>query len=464
VRALGLALVTTMENPLVAKVLARFPDVAPGSLTFPPEAESWTEKDVELFVGSGGFLKPKKRQVPKVTPPPATSQATTEKAPVSAPAKASAAVDEVPQPRKQREPEEQAPTTADAADNSCQPKDETTKVQRVAHPSATVTAAELPHTVWHEGEYWAPYTTYMEDVGERGFRLSAALNKCERFRNIGLQKGAGVTLNDLKQRFGAGILLREFSIEMCAEPPREIMSALWISLRLQLPCSPFMPMYQTVVPNGSDIPVCRAVFGMLMLSTETMTVLNDNKVYEQVAVPLRRAFQLSKPTGQEGVPKFPRLYPARGRPFRPTKLLQAPYTVMPSDCDMYRVIFHPQMVGMCERTNFAVNVTFREEPCVAFYANLAKPVGVGDRFKVSVFIEEQSARGLYLFVDMRGSASMAAFAVYGAPPGALFSEDLAVCAAGRLASLAAFAAGGGVAPAADANLDLSQCRRQPVST
>jgi hypothetical protein len=283
-----------------------------------------------------------------------------------------------------------------------------------------------------------------------------------------------VTLNDLKQRFGAGILLREFSIEMCAEPPREIMSALWISLRLQLPCSPFMPMYQTVVPDGSDIPVCRAVFGMLMLSTETMTVLNDNKVYEQVAVPLRRAFQLSKPTGQEGVPKFPRLYPVRGAPFRPTKLLQAPYTVMPSDCDMYRVIFHPQMVSVCERTNFGVNATFREEPCIAFYANLAKPVGVGDRFKVSLFVEEPSAatatrsttaqaRVLYIFVDMRGSASMAAFAVYGSPPGALFSEDLAACTAGRLTSLAAFAAGGGAAPAADSTLDLSQCRRQAVT-
>jgi len=380
--------------------------------------------------------------------------------------KASTTVDSIHQIHEERE--RKVSTTADTVD---QPREQRGPK---AHPSATVTPSELPNTVWHEGEYWAPYATYMEDVGERGFRLSAALNKCERFRNIGLQKGAGVTLNDLKQRFGAGILLREFSIEMCAEPPREIMSALWISLRLQLPCSPFMPMYQTVVPNGSDIPVCLAVFGMLMLSTETMTVLNDNNVYEQVAVPLRRAFQLSKPTGQEGVPKFPKLYPVRTAPFRPTKLFQAPYTVMPSDCDMYRVIFHPQMVSVCERTNFAVNATFREEPCVAFYANLAKPVGAGDRFKVNVFVEEPpataaarsptaQARVLYVFVDLRGSASMAAFAGYGSPPGALFSEDLGACAVGRLASLAAFSAGGRAAPAADATLDLSQCRRQAVT-
>lgn len=337
------------------------------------------------------------------------------------------------------------------------------------------THGELPLTVWHDGEYWAPYTTYMEDVGERGVRLLAALNKCERFRNIGLLKGSDFTLDVLKRQFRVGILLREFALEMVSAPPKEIMSSLWISLRLELPCSPFMPMYQTVIPSGSDIPCCKGMFGMLMLNTDTMSILNDNSIYEKVAVPLRKAFGLTKPTGMEGVPKFPRLYPLRGTPFRPTRLFQIEYMVMPSDCDMYRVIFHPQMVSVCDKINYAIGADFREEPAVAIYANLAKPVGVGERFEVRVFVElsGNQTRALYLFSTGKGlsggasagmpangnSASarcaMSCFLVYGDPPAALFSEDVSTALL-KLPALEEFAASGKV-PSPDKNVDLSGC-------
>merc|ERR1712039_623002 len=140
---------------------------------------------------------------------------------------------------------------------------------------------------------------------------------------------------------------------------------------------------------------------MGMLNTETMSVLSDNKVYEEVAAPLRQAFGIPKPSGKEGVAKFPRIYPTRGSPFQPKSLLCTEYTIMPSDCDMYRVIFHPQMVSVCEKVNFTINASFREDVAVAIYANLAKPVGVGERFHVRVFIEPHAASGqtrvLYLF-------------------------------------------------------------------
>eukprot|EP00913_Durusdinium_trenchii_P015972 g15010.t1 len=67
----------------------------------------------------------------------------------------------------------------------------------VVSTPGVATLPELPLTSWHEDAYWAPYATYMEDVGEKGLRLTAALNKCERFRNVGLKKGAGFTLNAL---------------------------------------------------------------------------------------------------------------------------------------------------------------------------------------------------------------------------------------------------------------------------
>mmetsp|Transcript_67779 Transcript_67779/g.157342 ORF Transcript_67779/g.157342 Transcript_67779/m.157342 type:complete len:312 (+) Transcript_67779:206-1141(+) len=310
----------------------------------------------------------------------------------------------------------------------------------------------------------------MEDVGERGLKLVSALNKCERFRSVGLKRGADLTLNELKERFGAGILLREFALEVTAPPPKEIMSCLFISLRLELPCAPFMPMFQTVLQEGSNVPVCKGAFGMLMLNTNTMSVLEDRAVYEQVAVPLRRAFGLSKPTGNEGVPKFPRIYPARSTPFRPTRLLVASYTIMPSDCDMYRVIFHPQMVPVCEKVNFAVGAPFREEPAMAIYANLSKPAGVGDVFDVRIFVENcgGQARVLYLFVLPKAGKSagataaarcaMAAFVVYGSPPGHLFSEDVSACAAGKFGTLEEFATGGKAA-APDKFVDLSACSK-----
>lgn len=306
----------------------------------------------------------------------------------------------------------------------------------------------------------------MEDVGEKGLKLVSALNKCERFRNVGLKKGAGFTLGALKENFGAGILLREFALEMTSQPPSDIMSLLWVSLRLELPCSPFMPMYQTLIPDGGNKPVCKGIFGMLMLNTATMSVLEDNRIYEKVAEPLRKAFDLRRPTGAEGVPKFPRIYPQRGSPFRPVQLLMTSYTIMPSDCDMYRVIFHPQMVSVCEKVNFAVSATFCDSPAVAIYANLAKPAGIGDRFNVRVFVEPTDAsaqfRVLYLFTAASGSAgqgvgTMAAFLVYGAPPGQLYSEDISACAVSAFAGLEAFAARG--ATKADKAVDLSRCER-----
>lgn len=51
---------------------------------------------------------------------------------------------------------------------------------------------------------------------------------------------------------------------------------------------------------------------------------------------------------------------------------------------------------------------------------------------------------------------MAAFVVYGSPPGALFSEDISACAATKFATLESFVTTG-KAPVADKIIDLSKC-------
>ena len=57
-----------MPNPLIEKVLQKFPDVDRNSLVFPTEADDWDEQGLELFIGSGGFLKPKKKPAAAVAP------------------------------------------------------------------------------------------------------------------------------------------------------------------------------------------------------------------------------------------------------------------------------------------------------------------------------------------------------------------------------------------------------------
>ncbi|CAK0866254.1 unnamed protein product [Prorocentrum cordatum] len=61
-----------MDNPLLPSVLEKFPGVEASSLPWPPDANDWDLKGLEMFVGSGGFLKPKRRaEAPKPAPAPA---------------------------------------------------------------------------------------------------------------------------------------------------------------------------------------------------------------------------------------------------------------------------------------------------------------------------------------------------------------------------------------------------------
>ncbi|OLQ00172.1 hypothetical protein AK812_SmicGene17181 [Symbiodinium microadriaticum] len=60
-----------MDNPHLKSVLVEFPDVDAAALPWPAGAEEWEPKDLQLFIGSGGFLKPKKKKAAeaKAAPP-----------------------------------------------------------------------------------------------------------------------------------------------------------------------------------------------------------------------------------------------------------------------------------------------------------------------------------------------------------------------------------------------------------
>ncbi|CAE8594349.1 unnamed protein product [Polarella glacialis] len=468
-------------NPLVAKVLGRYPDV--NGLEFPPDTVDWTEMEIDLFIGSGGFLKPKrKKAVPVVAATPSLSPSTagySSSAPVLAPvtppasalqtaAASTAKVLAVPNGVSSATPAASAAATAAepavAASTSAVPPWQSPVVADIVRVQRKFLQAEV-ELMQTEGKQWVvPLTTFMEDVGPRGLRMVAALNKCERSRSAALMKGANFDLRVLKETYGTGILLREFALEVASLEHSDIMSVLWCETCIELPCSPFIPMTQALVPASGGTAVCTGRFNLVLVDMQTMSVVNDTNVYERVAVPLRQSLGIPKPSGKEGVPKFPRIYPSRGRPFAPQQLMKTNVTLLPSDCDMYRVIFHPEVASICERVNFSCGLGFREEPGVAIYANLSKPASAGTCFEVFVFIEhaDGQARALYLFANKGGSGAaavtMAVFGVYGPPPGRLASEDVSACAATKFALLHGFAALG-KAGGTDKDIDLSKCSR-----
>lgn len=475
-----------MDNPLIEKVLSRYPDVDRASLAFPADAEFWDERDLDLFIGSGGFVKPKKKQAPGKAAagsgsggPPALPAAAAPAAGTSPPVvvSPSPATLAAAEPRR----EERAPVPSPSTGGAAHPVE-----GGVAPPLRPIELEAI--TVSGQGDgggggYTSvPITTHLEDMGPLGLRLSALLNKCERCRSLTMLKVSGHDLSVLRQRYNVGILLREFACEVAPVDAVPVMSVLRIHSHVELPVSPFLPFTQKVVREDGpedSAALCSARFGLLLLNLEKMLPVEDNSLYERVVAEFRRSFSIPR-TGDKSVPKFPKVYPRLRTPFRPSKVAAAQYTIRPSDCDMYRVLFHPRVPEICESVNFSIGAPFCERMPTAVYANLSQPVRTGDHFDVHLFVEEVEGDAvsprtavLYLFVHhpigegpptASSACAMTVLMVYGTPPGRLSAEEIGACGAPHFAKLlrCATADDKGVskpAAAAAADLDLSCCIR-----
>ncbi|CAJ1433506.1 unnamed protein product [Effrenium voratum] len=53
----------------IREVLQKYPGIDAQSLPWPDDISQWTRRDIDIFVGSGGFIKPKR----KATPTPSLS-------------------------------------------------------------------------------------------------------------------------------------------------------------------------------------------------------------------------------------------------------------------------------------------------------------------------------------------------------------------------------------------------------
>lgn len=63
------------RDPKIAEILERYPGVQGESLSWPEDVAEWSQKEIELFVGSGGFLKP--RRARKAAKAPASAVVST---------------------------------------------------------------------------------------------------------------------------------------------------------------------------------------------------------------------------------------------------------------------------------------------------------------------------------------------------------------------------------------------------
>lgn len=476
-------------NPLLPKVLADYPGVDISNLNWPPDAVSWDEKDLDLFIGSGGFIKPKKKKVAAAKPivEVPSAEGTQSNGHGGYPQQVSLSMvkqDVSPSPVPPIERQASKTSTTCSTPDSCRPtpKEDPLEEDGGNMPLAALPVEKSQPVEWFnttvvpgiDGHTVVPITTHLEDLGPEGMRLTAMLNKFARCRSVLLNnKESDLDLAAFMEKHNAGVLLREFACEVETANPAYMMSpmsVLDVHTSVELPIRPFFPFRQKLCgksQDGKDEIVAEARFGHLLLDMAKMAPLDNAPLYRQVASEVRKLFSLPPPDGDGIVPKFPTLYPKRGRSFRPFKRLQSEYTVCSSDCDMYRVIFHPRVCEICEVINFNVRADFCKMTPTAVYANLAKPVHVGDRLDVHLFVEDEANPShrvavLYLFLlqssgeqgnlssttDMRSSMMsscvMTVMMVYGEAPGRLSSEEVEACGAPNFSKLCQVATGGKV--------------------
>ena len=74
---LDLSAAVSMAHPLLPSVLGEYPHVDVESLVFPEGSDSWDLESLKLFVGSGGFIVPKRKKAPEVAAYPTHSPPST---------------------------------------------------------------------------------------------------------------------------------------------------------------------------------------------------------------------------------------------------------------------------------------------------------------------------------------------------------------------------------------------------
>jgi len=398
-----------MDNPLLASVLKNFPDVQASSLSWPAGAESWDEKDLELFIGSGGFLKPKKKKVePKKLEtelPPASGSGTSKSGtnqPLSTP--------ELPSTGK-----------ATSASSNATPKD---------GPEDMQSAFETPGFSKERSALTMPVRVHCEDTSPIGHvRLESLVAFCERIRSLALKQVMGVSLADLKEKKMA-ILATEYVVEIVGKGFR-VLDTLRIDTTPEFPSAPLFPWHTNLFAEDGSLYM-RGLFGLNLCQISDSGAYSgiDQKQYDVFAKDLKKWTNPDKTVFSRTQLRFFNAYSQAGAPFKPTSYKQVTYVVRASDCDMYNVLFQARVPSMMESCHPRLDA-------MAFYVNLRLSCRPGDPLTVHVFADEDSA----LFICLREKDPvLTAFGHYGKVKP--ISQEAMKCASIRLTLLLKYIAGG----------------------
>ncbi|CAE7724534.1 unnamed protein product [Symbiodinium sp. CCMP2592] len=347
-----------MENPHLKSILAEFPDVDAAALPWPAGAEEWEPKDLQLFIGSGGFLKPKKKKATE-------AKAASASVPAPAPAKAPAA----------------APSPA-AQDPGGYPSRR--------DPEST-SSFEVPAWSQERKTLSMPVRVHCEDTAPNGHVRIESLNAfAERIRSLALMQIMGVSLADLKEQ-NLAILATEYVIEIVGKGIR-VLDTLRIDTTPEFPAAPLFPWDTQMFADDGSLYM-RGLFGLNLCQISATGAYSgaDAKAYDAFAKDLRKFTDPSKSKFSKTSLRFYSAYPKAGAPFTPEKYLKASYVVRSTDCDMYNVLFQGRVPSMMESC-------YPQRDARAFYVNIRMSVHPGDELAVHVFVEKAKA----FFVCLRG--------------------------------------------------------------
>ncbi|CAJ1352955.1 unnamed protein product [Effrenium voratum] len=393
-----------MDNPHLKEVLVSFPDVVAESLPWPEGAETWSPKELELFIGSNGFLKPKRKAQAKTgaaTPSPAT-------------------------PAMPAEPAEPAKAAAPEVDAAAMERPASFETAGFSQERRVLTM---------------PVRVHCEDTAPNGHvRIESLVAYAERIRSLALKQVMDVSLADLKEK-NLAILATEFVIEIVGSGVR-VLDTLRVDTAPEFPAAPLFPWDTEMWKEDGSLYV-RGLFGLNLCQISSTGEYSgvDEKTYRSFTKELQRwapARQRFSPTSL----RFFSAYEKSGSPFAPEKYAQASYVVRFADCDMYNVLFQARVPSMME-------VCHPRGDARAFYVNIRMSVRPGDNLQVHVFSNEATA----LFICLLGKKPvLAAVGRYGAE--AMHQEEIK-CASMRLPLLLKYC-NEGQKPAACEDFDLSK--------
>lgn len=386
-----------MNNPNLKAVLVDFPDLDVSTLPWPADSDTWEVKDLQLFIGSGGFVKPKKKKAAaKAAAPNAAAPVTNGYANPAVPQAAStnAPSNEILPAEfpKEWESTERNGNLQNASDTA-----ETVKRKSPGVAEETPSSFETPGFSLERHCLTMPVRVHCEDTAPHGHvRVESLTAFAERQRSLALKQIMNVSLADLKEKKLA-ILATEYVVEIVGKGFR-VLDTLRVDTTPEFPSPPLFP-WETSMYDEEGVLYMHGRFSLNLCSiSDTGAYAGVNREeYEDFVKDLKKFSNPKKQTFSPTNLRFFSAYKPSNMPFTPTSYSVSTYVVRGSDCDMYNVLFQARVPSMMESCHD------RRDP-MAFYVNIRSSVRPGDKLDVHVFSQEDRK----LFICLRDKEAVVA--------------------------------------------------------